>query len=147
MVVLRGSAFEFRELDRHSVNVVEPERRALQQTLAQVRQVAIWIAGRSNALVNLKDLHLVPWHVFIGQVAQHNPWSMATAHGEAELAARRYRFTRIPGDERGSALGHSIGIGENFRLACSSSLANSIGGLKSACRMKQGLFGTTEVVP
>ena len=55
--VRRGRGLEVRRLDRHRVDLVGAQRRVIEQALAQVREIAVRIAGRRDALVHLQDVH------------------------------------------------------------------------------------------
>jgi hypothetical protein len=64
--ILLGGAGEIGCFDRHRVHVIGGERRMLKQALAQMHEVAIGIAGRSNPLVHLEDVRLLPGNFLRG---------------------------------------------------------------------------------
>ncbi len=70
--VLLGGGFEWRHPPAWHRSVGR-QRSMLQQAGAQVRQVAVGIARGRNALVDLKDMNVGPGHIFVGQLAQHDP--------------------------------------------------------------------------
>ena len=109
---------EIRELDRHRVDLLRRQRRAVEQALAEVRQVAVGVAGGRDALVHLEEVHARPRHVLARERAQHQPRRAAAAHGEGEAPARRDRGAGLRGDDRGPPRGHRVGVGEDFELHC-----------------------------
>ena len=89
----------------------------LEQTLVQVRQVAVGISRRGDALVHLDHVHALPGHVLVRQRPQHQPRRAAAAHGHDEAPARRDRRPAPPSAMTAAAfVGHRIGIGQHFDL-------------------------------
>src|SRR6516162_2177931 len=87
-----------------------------EQTVPQVGQVPVGISGRSNAFIDLHNMHGFPGYVLIRQGAQHLPRRMTAADGHDEPAARRHGRVRQGGNDLGSLAGNRIGIGKNFNL-------------------------------
>ncbi len=88
----------------------------LQKRFAKVREIAIGITGWCDPLVYLNDVHLLPWNVLAGQVAQHDPRSVATADGDDEAAASSDGSPRFSGDEFRSFLRDNFRIRQDFDL-------------------------------
>ena len=53
-----------------------------------MREIAVGIAGRRDALVHLEDVHLLPGKPRRGQRAQHQPGRAAAADRHDEAPAR-----------------------------------------------------------
>ena len=106
-----------------------------------MREVAIRIAGGSHALVDLKDLHLVPGNIFGGQFAQHDPGRMAAAERDVEAAARRDGLRGIGGNECGSTFGDCFGIRQGFRLCMAPPLGIDRSCLPGVDDLRIGSFG------
>jgi len=85
-----------------------------EQTFAQVRQVAVGIAGGRDAFVHLHDVDIGPRNSFVGQRAQHLPWRAATAHGHDKFPAHRDRRARFSGDNFCGGNCHGFGVGKDF---------------------------------
>ncbi len=88
----------------------------LQQTVAQVNVVAIGIAGGRNALVDLEDVHVGPRNIFVGEVGQHDPRTLAATDGHDETATRSDCGTGIRCNNRSRALGQRSGIRIDFNV-------------------------------
>ena len=58
-----GCRVEVRRLHRHRVDLLRTQRGALEQTFAQVREVAVEVAFGRDALVHLQHVHPLPRHV------------------------------------------------------------------------------------
>ena len=67
-------------LDRHGIQAVRRQRYARQEALAQMLEIAIGTVGGRHALVDLKDLELLPRHTLVDhERAQHQPRRPAAA--------------------------------------------------------------------
>ena len=53
----------------------------------QVREIAVRVARRRNAFVHLHDVQVRPRNIFVGQVTQHDPWSVTAAESHIEMPA------------------------------------------------------------
>src|SRR5262249_3921186 len=92
-----------------------------EQTVAQVGQVPVGISGRSDAFIDLHNMHGFPGHVLIRQGAQHLPRRMTAADGHDEPAERRHGRPALGGKSPGRLAGNRIGLGKNFNLHASAS--------------------------
>jgi hypothetical protein len=63
--VLCGSSFQVSGFHRHGINVIHRQPHLFEQTVAQLRQVAILMPGRGHSFVHLHHMHLLPRHVLI----------------------------------------------------------------------------------
>ena len=86
------------------------------QRRLQVREIAIRVARRGNAFVDLHNLHLPPRHFFIGQQPQHLPRRAPAADGHHKLPARANSGARFRRDDCCGFAHYSVGVGENFDL-------------------------------
>jgi hypothetical protein len=98
------------------MNIFRGKRGVLQKSLAKVREISIGIAGRGDALVHLNDVHLLPRHIFAGQVAQHDPGSVSATDSNDEAAASGNGKARFGGDEFGSFLSNGFRIRQDINL-------------------------------
>ena len=87
-----------------------------------MREVAVGIAVRRDALVDLEDVDPRPRHVLGGQQAQHHPRRVPAADREGEAPARLHRLARRRRDQLRGALRDRVGIGENLDLHVDCSL-------------------------
>ena len=78
--------------------------------------VAVGIAGGRDALVDLEDMHVGPGNIFVGEIGQHDPRTLAAADRHDEAAARGDGRARIGGDDRSRALGQRSVIRKNFNV-------------------------------
>jgi hypothetical protein len=67
-------------VDRHRDHV----GRRPAEALPQVREIAVGIRRRRDALVHLVQDHLFPWHVGAGELIEHRPRGVSAAHRERE---------------------------------------------------------------
>ena len=100
------------------MNLLGSQRRLLQQTFAQVRQVPVRVSRRGHPFVHLDDMHVFPGQVLGGQGAQHLPGRATSAHGHDETAARGHGRTGIGRDDFRRLGGDRVGIGKHFYLSC-----------------------------
>ena len=126
--VARGRVRGVRKLDRHRVHLPRGERRPLEQALGEVRQVAVGVAGRRDALVDLEEVHVFPRHVgHLRQRLQHHPRGAAAAERDGEAAAGGDRRARLAGDEGGAGPRDRVGVGEDFDLHAAARYAATVG--------------------
>jgi len=88
----------------------------LQQAGPQMCQVTVRISGRSNAFIYLKDMDVLPGNVFVSQVTQHNPRSMASADSHEEAPACSYGFPSVSSNGSSGSASYGIGVGEHLYL-------------------------------
>src|SRR5271157_2880620 len=98
------------------MNIFRGKRSVCEKTLAEVSEIPVGIAGGSNPLIHLNDVQLLPGHVFGGQIAQHDPRSMATTHGDDKAAASSNSRPSFSGDKFSGFLCDGIRIGQDFDL-------------------------------
>src|SRR6266403_3982767 len=98
------------------MDLLGAQRTMREQTFTQVGEVAIWVPRRSHALVDLAHLHAGPGHLFIGQCAEHFPWSMPPAEGHHEATPRGDGRAGRLGRERGGRPRDRIGIDQRLDL-------------------------------
>src|SRR3974390_1965030 len=96
------------------MNIFRGKRSVCEKALAQVSEIPVGIAARSNPFIHLNDVHLFPGHVFGGQIAQHDPWSMATTHRDDKATASSNSRPSFSGDEFSRPLCDGIRIGQDF---------------------------------
>src|ERR1700739_1636989 len=94
----------------------------LQQTLAEMREVPIGIAFRCDSFVHLDDMHSLPRHIFLCEIAKHDPRGFAPAYCHDKFAASRNRVPRFLSDEFRSCKCDGVGIGIDFDLHQAASL-------------------------
>ena len=114
--VAPGGGLQVDLFDRHGVDLLQRQRRVLEQALAQMREVAIRIACGGDALVHLHHLHAAPRNVLVREHAQHPPGRAAAADRHDEPAPRRDRRARVGGDHPGGVRGDRVGVGEHLGL-------------------------------
>ena len=118
-------------LGRGGVEILGPDgKRAYvrstpgRQAALEQREVAVGVAVRRDALVDLEDRHLLPRHAPV-QALEHRPRRAAARHGDREpptLGDGRRRRRR---DDLCAALGDRVGVGENLDLECHSIVFSS----------------------
>ncbi len=62
-----SGGFQIIFLHRHGVDLFRTQRRVRQQAFAQMREIAIRVTGRRDALIHLKHLDVRPRNFFVGQ--------------------------------------------------------------------------------
>src|ERR1051325_5817101 len=90
-----------------------------------MREIAIRISGRSNPFIHLHDVDTVPRHVFLPEIAKHDPRGFAAAHCHYEFPADGDRVPGFLSDELCSLTGNDAGIRENFDVHHAASLATA----------------------
>src|SRR5215813_4004203 len=99
----------------------------LQQTLAQMGEISVRIALRCYSFVHLDDMHVIPPHILLREIAQHDPRGFATAHRDDEFASSRHRLSSVicnkPGGFKGNRV--SIVIDQNLHHAASLATASA----------------------
>src|SRR5581483_1549443 len=95
----------------------------LEQAFPQMSEISVRIALRRHTFINLDDMHVVPGHIFLGEIAKHNPRGFAATHCHHKFAASLYRFSCFFSDELRSFSRDSISIGIDFGLHQAASLA------------------------
>jgi len=86
------------------------------QALTKMCEIAVGIAGRGNAFVNLKYVDLAPGDSFIGEIPKHDPRRLTTADRHHEFATLRNRLTGIFCDNCRGAAGYCRSVLEHFHL-------------------------------
>ena len=80
---------------------------SLRQVVPQEREVAIGVAVRRDALVDLVDRRLVPGEIFAAcQLGEHLARGVAAADGQREHAPGRDCGSGVLDDDLGGAQGH-----------------------------------------
>src|SRR5262249_20138395 len=82
------------------MDLIWRQRAAIEQSLFQMRQVAIRIAVWRYPLVDLEDMHRIPWHAFATQGFEHDPGRRPTAHREQKAPTLLYSCPGSAGDGR-----------------------------------------------
>src|SRR6478752_4783542 len=90
--------------------------RMIEQACAEMSQVSIRIAYRYCPLVDLNDVHALPWDLLVGQCAQHQPRRVTATDRHDEAPPRRNRCTRVDRDDRRRLAGDQIVIRMDFDL-------------------------------
>jgi hypothetical protein len=85
------------------------------QVVQQLCEVAVGVTVRRDALVDLEDRDLLPWHP-PGQRREHRPGRAAARNGEREAAAPRDRLGRGLCDHLGAASGHGLRVRQDLDL-------------------------------
>src|ERR1700720_1972220 len=99
----------------------------LQQTFPYMSEIPVGIAFGCDSFVHLDDLHALPRHIFLREIAKHDPRGFAPTHGHDKSAASRNRISRFFSDELRSyeCYGVGIGIDLDFHQAASFATANA----------------------
>src|SRR5262245_1092549 len=79
-----------------------------------MREVSVRVARRSNALIDLKYVHVCPGNVFIRKSTKHHPWCVTSADSHDETAACGDSVARLRGDHRGRFLSDCVRIRKHF---------------------------------
>ena len=87
-----------------------------QEARLEVGEIAIRVARRRHALVNLKDMDGRPRDLLVGKEGKHHPRSAPPAHREAEPSARCGGFPGRLRDDRCCALRYGRNVIEDLDL-------------------------------
>src|SRR5215472_15622983 len=113
----------------------------LKQTFTQMPEISVGISLRCDPFVYLNDMHTLPRHIFVRQIAKHDPRGFTAAdrhHERATSCDCRARFLR---DKLGGFECDRISIGVDFNFHQAASLANASAFFSP--RLLQPPFGAT----
>src|ERR1700756_3565521 len=88
-------------------------------------EISVGIACRRYSFVHLGDMHVLPQHILVPEIAKHHPRGFATTYCPDKFAASRNRISRFFSDELRGLAGDSVGIGIDFDVHQAASLATA----------------------
>src|SRR5579872_2996833 len=88
-------------------------------------EISVGIAFRCDSFVHLDDMQALPRHIFLGEIAKHDPRGFAPTHCHDKLAASGKRVSRFFSDELRSRECNGVGISIDFDLHQAASLATA----------------------
>src|SRR5215813_11627232 len=97
----------------------------LQQTLAEVSEISVRVAFGGDSLVHLNHMNSVPGHIFLREIAKHDPGSFAAAHCHHEFASSCDCLSGLFRDQPRGFTGDRSGIRINFNFHQAASLATA----------------------
>src|SRR5262245_51071257 len=100
------------------------QRYPRQQGLLQVGEVPICVPWRSDALIHLEHMYLLPRDLFTGQFTQHSPGSTTSADRHVEATACDDSIPCFRGKDGGSLFGNCVSVGKNFNFHDCASVTN-----------------------
>ena len=130
--VLFGRSIQIWQSHGHGVNLFAFDWSVSQQTLVEVRQVAVGISVGRYSLVNLKYLHCCPGNILVGQRTQHDPGSMTSTHCHRKLTSHGNCSASVGGNDGRCAFRRGLRIRQHFQCHLKIS--------KVTCRWPDGYF-------
>jgi hypothetical protein len=97
----------------------------LKQAFPQMSEISVRIAFRCDSFVHLNDMHAFPRHIFLREIAKHDPRGFAPTHCHDKLAASCNRHSRFFSDELCGLMSDRLHIAKNFDLHHAASLATA----------------------
>src|SRR5580700_8501956 len=88
----------------------------LEQALTQVSEIPVRISCRSNPFVDLRQMHVSPGNLLLGQSTEHDPRGVPATDGHDKTPTLGDCRSSVGGDDCGSLSSHRVGICENFNL-------------------------------